>query len=127
MSLPMAPNTTCDIYRNANAPPAAPDAAGVNCYLKPDWRGGQEGGDRAETAVGDFVWTHILLVDVSIDIRDGYTGAMTPGNPDRVWVPDQNGTVFTVVFVERVHRGLPGDHKRVYLDRGAPSWPSDDL
>ena len=35
MPLPIAPNTTCDIYRVTNSPPAAPDVAGVRCYLGP--------------------------------------------------------------------------------------------
>ena len=33
MTLPLPANTTCDIYRNANAPPAAPDVAGVSIAL----------------------------------------------------------------------------------------------
>ena len=125
MSLPLAPNTTCDIYRNSNIPPAAPDVAGVSCFLKGDWRGGQEAGDRPNS--GGATWTHVMLVDVSVDIRDGYTGAMTLLLQDAVYVPDKTGTRFVVVFIERVDRGTPHEHKRVFLDRLVPSWPTNNL
>jgi hypothetical protein len=44
-----------------------------------------------------------------------------------VYLPDKNGTAFRVMFVERVNRGLASDHKRVYLDRLLPTWPTNDL
>src|SRR5262249_52155253 len=124
MSLPVAPNTTCDIYRSSHSPPAAPDVAGVPCFLKGDWRGGQEAGDRPNS--GADTWTHIMLVDVSVDIRDGYTGFLSQLVQDSVYVPDKNGTRFVVIFVERVDRGTPHEHKRVFLDRQVPAWPTDN-
>jgi len=126
MSLPVPPNATCDIYRAANAPPAAPDVAGVPCHLRPDWQGGQEHGDRAGLPAG-MAWTHVLLVDVAVDIRDAYTGGLTRVAQDKVYVPDKNGTPFNVVFIERVFRGQVQDHKRVYLDRQTPAWPTNEL
>ena len=126
MTMPVAPNTTCDIYRNGNNPPAAPNVAAVACHLRPDWRAGQEHGDRATLPVG-FCWTHVLLVDVSVDIRDAYAGALAFMQQDSIYVPDKNGTGFKVVFVERVFRGQTQDHKRVYLDRAVPTWPTNEL
>jgi hypothetical protein len=51
-------------------------------------------------------------------------------NPDIAYNPNKNGTPFYVVFVERVGKGTPIDHKRVYLQRGpgpVVPWPTNDL
>jgi hypothetical protein len=126
MAVPLASNTTCDIYRNGVMPPfSPPSVAGVPCYLKPDWRGGQEAGDRP--ASGALTWTHIMLVDAGVDVRDSYVGQENQAAQDTVYIPDQNGTRFLVVFVERVQRGSGHEHKRVYLDRQLPSWPTNEL
>ena len=126
MAIPVQPNTTCDIYRFGAMPPAAPSVAGVACYLRPDWRAGQEQGDRGG-GLAVIVWTHLLLVDAGVDIRDAYTGAMGRIEQDTVYIPDQNGTAFKVNFIERVHRKEAEDHKRVYLDRQTPAWPTDEV
>jgi hypothetical protein len=126
MALPVAPNTTCDIYRVGVSPPLSPPSvAGVPCFLKADWRGGQEAGDRTNSYVQ--TWTHIMLVDPSVDIRDSYIGQEGQSAQDAVYIPDQHGTRFFVVFVERVQRGSPHDHKRVFLDRQTPAWPTNEL
>ena len=126
MSLPVPPNTTCDIYRAGTSPPlSSPAVAGVPCYLKSDWRGGQEAGDRTNSDAD--TWTHVMLIDVGVDIRDGYTGLQNQSQQDSVYIPDQNGTRFHVVFIEFVQRGTPNEHKRVYLDRQAPTWPTNEL
>jgi hypothetical protein len=124
MALAIRHNTTCDIYRYPNAPPAAPATAGVRCFLIPDWPRGQDAGDRGVVAL---TWTHIMLFDSSVDIRDMYTGQSTMSMQDTVWVPDQNGTRFNVIFVELVQRGTAHAHKRVYLDRQQPTWPTNEL
>ncbi len=130
MSLPLPPNLTCDIYRSGNSPPASPDVAGVSCRLDPDFVASHVA-NVASTTINR--WTHILLVDVTVDIRDGYRGndgsgqEQTPSGWDSVYVPDHTGTRFTVVLVVRVGRGTTQDHKRVYLNRAAPSWPSSDI
>ncbi|MBM3997052.1 MAG: hypothetical protein FJ303_23305 [Planctomycetes bacterium] len=124
MAIPVAPNTTCDIYRSGNAPPAAPDVAGVACFLKSEWLGSNQAGDRG---VPLYTWTHIMLIDVSVDIRDGYLGANAFAAQDNVYIPDKNGTRFVVTFIERVQRGTLQEHKRVFLDRQTPNWPSNDL
>jgi hypothetical protein len=124
-------NTTCDIYRNINAPPAAPDVAGVKGYLTPDFAGPH----RAAVVTGTIQrWTHVLLVPPATDVRDGYPSAppgpgeeSTPGTQDHVYVPDKNGTKFEVIFVERLGRGTAADAKRVYLQRQQMTWPSDDV
>jgi hypothetical protein len=124
MAIPIASNTTCDIYRTGVAPPAAPSVAGVACFLRPDWHAGQEAGERS---VNQLTWTHVMLVDVSVDIRDAYTGQSAWTWQDTVYIPTQTGTGFNVVFVERVQRGTPHEHKRVYLDRQLPTWPTNEL
>lgn len=123
--LPLAPNTTCDIYRVGNAPPNPPDVAGVPCYLTP------AGYDRfLETGEGeaaDLRYTHVLLVALETDVRDDVAHMVGTGAYDSVWVPSQAGTQFFVVFVERVGRGTALDHRRVYLSRKLPTWPSNEL
>ncbi len=124
MTLPIAPNTTCDIYRVGAAPPTAPDVAGVPCFLTCDWRGGQEAGDRQ---LKTLAWTHVMLVAVNVDLRDSYVGSTAMSTQDTVFIPDQGGTSFRVVFIERVQRGTPHEHKRVFLERQLPTWPTNEL
>jgi hypothetical protein len=125
MALPFAPNSTFDLYHNSGAPPANPDIAGVPCFLRPDFVGGQEGGERGEV---NLTWTHVALVDAALDIRDRYAGGSTVGAvQDIVYVPDENGTPFYVIFIELIHRGSADAVKRVYLDRRAPTWPTNNL
>lgn len=119
MSLPITPNVTGDLYRSGNAPPSVPDQAGVAGYLAPDID--------PRHINSNAPWTHKLLVDVSVDIRDGYPGGGALAQNDTIWVPDQNGTRFNVMLVTRVGRGTAFDHKKVYLDRAAPTWPSNDV
>lgn len=118
-------NTTCDIYRNATAPAAPPDVAGVPCLLQPDYARGQD----AVVSDPSRAWTHLLLVDLATDVRDGWSAGvpLQPGAYDRVYVPDKNGTPFSVVFVERVGRGTAQDCKRVYLRREQPSYPTNEV
>ena len=119
MSLPLPPNTTLDIYRALVVPPASPAIAGVRGHLRGDWRS-------ALHAI-NASWTHVLLVDANVDLRDGYVGGFLFIDQDSVYIPDQNGTRFKVVFIERVDPGTANEHKRAYLDRQTPSWPSDNL
>ncbi|HZZ80414.1 MAG TPA: hypothetical protein VFE62_18065 [Gemmataceae bacterium] len=121
MSIPTLPNATCDIYRDGNTPPASPDVASVACFLRPDFVRGR---DRQASEVS---WTHTMLVDVSVDIRDGYSGQSTGTTQDSVYVPDKTGTKFNVIFCERALRGTPHEHLVVYLDRPQPTWPTSQL
>jgi hypothetical protein len=118
MALPHT-NTTCDIYRSGNSPPADPDVAGVKCLLEPS----------GQSTLTTDQYSHVLLVPATTDIRDG-KGTLTAAatNPDKVYVPDRNGTLFTVVLVRRKGRGTPLDHKFVLVQRTAtPIWPTDEL
>ena len=123
MSLPIAPNTTCDVYHVGTAPPGNPAIAGVPCFLRTDWRGGQEAGDRSTASP----WTHVMLIEPDVDIRDAYVGGSVAFQQDTVCIPDKNGTLFVVAFIERVQRNTPHEHKRVFLDRQQPFWPSNNL
>lgn len=118
MPQPLIYNTTCDIYRDGNGPPAAPDVAGVRCRLEPI---------QAYDSTTNSFWTHTLYVDTAVDIRDDYPTFADGRTGDKVYVPDQNGTLFRVVLVRRQMRGTDQDHKRVILRRQAVTWPSNDV
>jgi hypothetical protein len=124
MALPIQANTTCDIYRTTRAPPLGPDIAGVPCYLKACYNEGLEHGESDNPA---FRYTHVMLVDVSTDVRDSYNSGSQGTSNDFLYVPDKNGQGYGVVFVERAAWGTPFDHKRVYLSRYTVSWPQNNL
>jgi hypothetical protein len=117
MALPYS-NTTCDVYRAGNAPPAAPDLPGVKCYLNPS----------GASTLTTQNYTHLLLVGPGVDIRDG-GGYLNPGtNPDTVYVPDLNGVAYTVILVRRKGRGTALDLKEVLLKRTSSiTWPTDNV
>jgi hypothetical protein len=122
MSLPTAllPQT-CDIYRAGSSTPVATN---VPCQLVPDLDRGRQ---RFSGEVNAY--THYLIVDASVDVRDGSSGIASnnPANADTVKVPGNNAAAavsYTVVYVEYHNRGAAGEHKRVYLNRGTPAWPT---
>ncbi len=125
MSLPTAANNTCDIYHRAtfNAPPNPPDVSGVPCLLLPRWQDGQE-----KERSSPLWYTHILFVDLSVDLRDrGRPSVLTfdQNETDAVYIPDQNGTKFWVIWVEKV-----GGCKRAFLERqwgSSVAWPTNNL
>lgn len=125
MALPLAANTTCDLYRAGKTPPATPDSSAISGYLQPAYALGLEAGEHVDERPLKF--THLLLIAASVDIRDDYGLSGIGSNADSIYVPDQNGTQFRVLFVERRQRGTPQDHKRVYLCRTAPGWPTSEL
>jgi hypothetical protein len=119
-TLPIPANTTCDIYRHGNAPPANPDVAGVKCYLAP----------YGQSTLTTNNYTHVLLVPSNTDVRDtAGPGSLVldTANCDYVYVPNKNGTKFGVVLVRRVGLGTPTDHKRVILQRQATTFPTDNV
>jgi hypothetical protein len=120
MALPVPPNTTCDVYRTGNAPPSAPDVPAVPCFLSCDWRGGQEAGDRN---ANNLTWTHIMLVDGKLDLRDGYVGQSTFSPQDTVYIPNHSGTPFVVIFIERLQRGTAHEHASSSIARFRPGPP----
>src|SRR5262245_56743004 len=112
MALPTTPNTTCEINRGGSW--SGPFA----CCLQADYRASIEMGE-GETGQ-DWRYTHVMLVDLSVDIRDPYDEGTPNGPDDRVWIPDRNGTELDVAFVARIGKDTPQDHKAVYLLRSAP-------
>jgi hypothetical protein len=94
-------NTTCDVYRPGNAPPAAPDVPGVPASYAPRWR----------NIKGDFAgltpsaYDALLVVPLATDLRDG----------DAVYIPDQTGFAHACVYVERLRGVAGGDVLRGYL------------
>jgi len=122
MALPSALlNTTCDLYRPFSA--SSPLVTGIPCHLANDLAGGRVPGGSGLT------WTHYLLIDESVDVRDGCTrtagsNTLTYADGDKVIIPSGgSNTRYVVVWVEYVQRGLANAHKRVYLLRDQPTWP----
>lgn len=114
---------TIAIYRYTTAPPAAPDVT-ASGTLVPAFRAGLE---RGEGYPGGLMFTHILIVPKATDIRDGgrLDSQTLQGVQDSVYIPDQNGTRFIVLWVERL-----GNSKRIYLQRAAGvsmAWPTTYL
>jgi hypothetical protein len=105
------PNTTCDVYHQGNAPPNPPDVAGVPVFL--------QGRFRNIKPVNAGVYTHLMHVALGVNVR--------AGNNEQVYIPDKNGTQFTVVTVQRIRAGGGNDYKVVYLDRQGVAWPSNNL
>jgi hypothetical protein len=124
MALPVPANTTCDLYRSGNAPPSPPDVAGVSGYLQGDYMRRMETGEHEAAGMR---YTHVLLLDASVDVRDGFNAWPSAGSSgDGVYVPDQTGTRFVVRFVELKQRGGSA-YKKVYLDRTLLTWPTNNL
>jgi hypothetical protein len=111
--------TTCDLYRPYTA--ASPTTSGIACQLVSDLSGGR--------APAGLVWTHYLLVNADVDVRDGCTraagaDAVTYADGDGVRIPTGAGTTrYVVVWVEVLQRGGANEHKRVYLIRDTATWP----
>jgi len=108
---PAPPNTTCDVYHQGNAPPNPPDVAGLPVFLQ-----GRFGNLKPPAAA---VYTHVMHVAIGADVRFG--------NNEQVYIPDKNGTKFSVTFVQRIRAGGGNDYKEVYLYRQAVNWPSTNL
>src|SRR5437588_2270156 len=91
--------TTCDVYRfNPPSQDAQPASTNVACQLVPDYVSGS-----MTRSFSSRPWTHYLLLDSSVDVRDSYPGANASwpfGNADTVRVPSGGTTAYAVVFVE---------------------------
>jgi hypothetical protein len=122
------PNQTADVYRSGNAPPANPDVAGVQLFLEERWENvkpskftltwNQSSG--SFTLATALLYSHVAHVAIGADLRD----------TDTIYVPDKNGTPFTVQFVARRGKGTSVDHKVAYLLRADGSqvpWPTDNV
>lgn len=87
----------------------------------------QEHGEEENAALR---FTHISLFHLGcVDADDNKSTAFTPGVGDTVYYPNDpiTGTPYKVSHVERHNRGTINDHLRLYLDRGAPPWPTNYL
>jgi hypothetical protein len=117
MALPYT-NTTCDVYRVTNAPPGAPDVAGVKCYLVP----------RGQSTLTTSNYQYELWVAPDVDLRDNGAGDLGSTGGDKVYIPDKDGGVqYQVVLVRRHGRGTPLDHKRALLTRVSTNFPNDNV
>lgn len=134
MSMPMPPNVSVDIYRNADPgnpySPGSLSASGVKGYLQPAVQHGRFG-----TALY-LKWMHILFLPPGTDVRDAYNSQLDPARDDTladtIMLTDSQDaskqTAWFVVFIEEIARGTTLEHLRVYLDRFTPNdWPTDAL
>jgi hypothetical protein len=117
----MTTNTTCDVYRAGVTPPSSPAVGGVAILLTANFGEFRMAGGGAGR---EFRYTHLALFPAGTDVRDGFdSGASGAATCDSVYVPDQNGTSFAVRFVVRLNDGT----RKVYLDRGLPAWPTNEV
>jgi hypothetical protein len=107
LPLPLGRVTTCDIYRLGRSPPQAPDVAGVAVHIQGRYR----------NIKPSIRYTHKAYFAFGVDIRDS----------DVMYVPNQNGTPFTVVKLARV-RSIGGQEvKTVLLIRDTVPWPTQNV
>lgn len=108
--------TTCAIYRPFAA--ATPTTSDIRCRLVADFA-------RSRNSQLTPMWTHYLLVNPSVDIRDAISrpvgsNSLTYADGDEVRIPSGSSTPrFVVVWVEVVDAGTNLEHKRVFLIRHA--------
>jgi hypothetical protein len=133
MALVIPTNVSVKIYRTAN--PAAPYTLGalsatVKGVIYPKAHAGRFG------SATWLKWTHLILLQPTTDIRDAYNSQLDPARDntiaDTVIILDlttpTTKTAYYVVFVERIGKGVRGDHIRAYLDRFQPNvWPTDSI
>jgi hypothetical protein len=115
MSLSIPPNVTFVVLRTGFAPSAAQPGFLDSAY------------EAGATGVAGFRYTHVLLADPGVDVRDGFNDFGTPSAADQVAVPDASGSAWDVVFVDRPQAGMPSDVVRVFLCRRLPPYPTQEL
>ncbi|MEI7685258.1 MAG: hypothetical protein WCL32_09540 [Planctomycetota bacterium] len=118
MPLPLPANVRFDLFRWGFGPPDLPEAASVAGHLE----GAYDEGQRTVDAANVFRFTHVLLIDGAVHIHDDFDAFTASGMRDAIYVPDAAGTPFDVVYVERCSGFL-----RVFLNRRAPAWPTNEL
>lgn len=114
--LPLTPNVRVTISRGGS-----PIAADVPGYLE----GAYDEGLESAEADADFRYTHLLLVDDAVDVRDDFADFSAASGRDVIHLPGAGGTPLEVVYVERQYFGL--DVKRIFLNRQPPPWPTNEL
>ena len=109
-----------DIYtNNGNFPPLSPGdlrASGVNALVT----GVFNEGSRARINTG-FCYTHIIIVDTSVEIRDNYKGnSIAQSQQDYLGIPTGTTTGYwVVVFSGQVQLPGIGRKKIILADRKA--------
>ena len=122
-ALPLPANTTCDIYRNGRAPPSSPDVAGVPINFQHTVHHQKWKPNVTQQNAPIQVYEYIAMVPPNTDIRDSGNGGPSQ---DTIYIPNQNGTPFAVVWVERI--GHPnGDFLRAFLTRNTTTFPTTNL
>ena len=115
MPLPIPPNVMFVVLRTGFAPtPARPG------FLDSAYEAGA-------TGVPWMRYTHVLLADPSVDVRDAFNDFDTPGTPDQIATPDASGTTWDVVFVDRPQRGQAAAVVRIFLCRRLPTYPTQEV
>jgi len=121
MTIPAPTNAVCNIYRASNAPPNPPDVANVPCTLTV----------KGASTLTTPYYTHVMLVEASVDIRDDYTGGQFTSvgtQMDKVYFPSLGAqNEYRVVIVRRLGVGTAMDHKQVLLKRETSTFPADDV
>lgn len=106
--------TTCDIYRPFGT--ASPTTSNVPCRLVADFNRSRQASDTPD-------WTHYLVLNPDIDIRDGCTrlvgsNGITYADGDEIRIPSgASSPRFVVVWVEKIETGSPREYKRAFLMR----------
>jgi hypothetical protein len=114
MSLPKSTlTTTCDIYRPFGA--GSPSSSNVPCRLVPSLS--------TDGPIADQAWTHLLMVDPEVDLRDGNSrtagqNRLIYADGDEVRVPSGAASPrFVVVWIESIEPETPREFKKAYLLR----------
>lgn len=110
-------NLTCNIWRNASGPPAAPDVT-ENCNLA--WGKRSSSLQGIQDPAGEPFMT--LLLPVSTDIRSSKCGA---GN-DWVEVPAGSGRFYEAIGVDDIGKGFSNEHRAAVLVASTHfgNWPA---
>lgn len=103
----MTPNVTFTISRS-----------GLNTtgYLRPAY---PEGLEHGEAGSSTLKYSHVLIVDNAIDIRDGYSYGSIGAGQDTIHIPNSSDPLkvaYLVIFVELAGISY-APPKRVYLQR----------
>jgi hypothetical protein len=121
MANPIPPNTTCEIRRPFGG---AVQSSGVPCRHITNFQQARNG--MATAALPYF--TSILETDGTVDIRDGCTRTVGSNlqqyaDGDEVRIPDANGSIYVVTWVEKVLIPEAGTFiTRAYLMRDTANW-----
>jgi hypothetical protein len=101
-------NATADVYIAPNAPPAAPDLAGLPIYLQP----------RRRNIKPTDPYDYVIWIDPTVDLHD------VSGAQPSFYVPDRSGLQYVVYYVQIEGRGTAYARKACYCRRNNPTSTS---